>query len=267
MLTPADLEVHVFWANAHLWRAGQRHSQPRIGGHSLWIIQEGRVVVTDESGQHQLSRGQALLWPASRARTVCAPEGANWMSVGLRVTALGQLDLLERLDLPRQWTPIHPETILEPMQGMIRHRKPRDGIESLLLDALARTVFLRTWTELRGGDLDKSLEEKLPSWMSAALQAGRESPDVNVAELARAAGISPAHLRREFNRHYGQPPHVFLARQRLETARRLLENSDLPVRAVAGRAGYASVSHFSRVFKTAFGVPPDAYRRSQETGI
>jgi hypothetical protein len=56
----------------------------------------------------------------------------------------------------------------------------------------------------------------------------------------------------------------FVQAVRLRTAARLLQTSELPVKAVAAAVGYSSRSHFSRAFSGHFGVDPSAYRNSPE---
>lgn len=57
-------------------------------------------------------------------------------------------------------------------------------------------------------------------------------------------------------------PSNWLARQRLDLARRLLEASDLTVDRIAIEAGFGSGTNFRQQFKRALGVAPSAYRRT-----
>lgn len=261
LLSPSDLEIRLAWANTQMWHGGQRVAQQRIGSHSLWFILEGEVLVQSNAGEWRIGRGEALFWSATQQRSVQAMSEVQWLTLGWHVLAFGHLDAIERLDLPRHWKPADGENLRNWMAGLVQHRKPRDAAEEVLRDGLARAVFATCWSELAGEELTQALEGRLPAWVPVVGKVARERPGASVAELAREAGISPGHLRREFGKYFPHAPHVFLARQRLESARRLLESTDLPVRAVASRAGYASASHFARLFKEAFGVGPDAYRK------
>lgn len=69
-----------------------------------------------------------------------------------------------------------------------------------------------------------------------------------LAELARAAGVSPAHLRRCFHRDLGVGPQRFLLKTRLERACRRLVESDAPITTLALELGFGSSQHLRRRF-------------------
>jgi AraC-like DNA-binding protein len=81
-----------------------------------------------------------------------------------------------------------------------------------------------------------------------------------VADLAWAAGLSPAHFSREFRRTFGEAPHQYLLTRRLERAAALLRNTDRTVTEICFAVGLASVGSFTTSFRRVYGVPPLAYR-------
>jgi AraC family transcriptional regulator len=85
---------------------------------------------------------------------------------------------------------------------------------------------------------------------------------VTLDSLAAVAGLSRYHLCRAFREATGVPPHAYLTRARLATARRLLRTTDSPVRDIAAACGFASPNQFATVFRKGLGVTPTAYRRS-----
>ncbi|WP_046767277.1 helix-turn-helix domain-containing protein [Jiangella alkaliphila] len=83
---------------------------------------------------------------------------------------------------------------------------------------------------------------------------------LDVPALARVALMSPAHFTREFKAVFGEPPHRYLQRRRLERAMALLRDSAASVTDVGLAVGFASTGTFSRTFASVVGVPPSAYR-------
>ena len=83
---------------------------------------------------------------------------------------------------------------------------------------------------------------------------------LDVAALARAAHLSPAHFSREFRRAFGETPHQYLLTRRLERAAALLRNSDRSVIEICLDVGLTSVGSFTTSFGRAYGVSPLAYR-------
>ena len=82
------------------------------------------------------------------------------------------------------------------------------------------------------------------------------SARVSIDELAREAGLSPAHFARAFKHSVGRAPHQHLMLLRLERARRLLEGPAPVLSAIALDAGFADQAHFTRAFKRQFGATP-----------
>src|SRR5437667_1945614 len=85
---------------------------------------------------------------------------------------------------------------------------------------------------------------------------------LDVAALARAARLSPAHFSREFRRAFGETPHQYLLTRRLERAAALLRNTDRSVADICLTVGLRSVGSFTTSFGRAYGVSPTAYRAS-----
>jgi AraC-like DNA-binding protein len=100
------------------------------------------------------------------------------------------------------------------------------------------------------------------SWVQVAEQRmAADLRDAPRAEtLARELGVSYSHFRREFRRVTGMAPHRYLARLRLNRARRMLGSSSVGLDQLADRLGYSSAFHLSAAFKQEFGVAPKTWR-------
>ena len=92
------------------------------------------------------------------------------------------------------------------------------------------------------------------------LADSRYAEPLEVADLARAAGLSPAYFSREFRRAFGESPHVYLLTRRLERAAALLRNTDHSVADICVAVGLTSVGSFTTSFTRLFGMSPTAYR-------
>lgn len=94
------------------------------------------------------------------------------------------------------------------------------------------------------------------------LADARYAEPLGVGDLARAAGLSPAHFSREFRKTFGESPHVYLLTRRLERAAALLRNTDRSVADICMSVGLTSVGSFTTSFSRLFGKSPNAYRAS-----
>ena len=81
-----------------------------------------------------------------------------------------------------------------------------------------------------------------------------------VADLAAAAGLSPAHFSRRFKQMFGESPHQYLLTRRLERAAALLRTTDWTVATVCFAVGWESVGSFTTSFHRVFGESPQTYR-------
>ncbi|KQS03709.1 AraC family transcriptional regulator [Sphingomonas sp. Leaf357] len=91
--------------------------------------------------------------------------------------------------------------------------------------------------------------------------------DLALASLAKEIGVSPRHLSRLFHARQGQSLAAYVESTRIEIARRLLEESAFPIKAIAFAAGFGSTTTIRRAFVRSLGVTPHEYRmRFQTTG-
>ncbi len=84
--------------------------------------------------------------------------------------------------------------------------------------------------------------------------------DLSLPRLAAEAGLSAHTFAPAFKRAMGITVHGYVLQRRIERAKRLLRQGDMPVLDVALSAGFASQSHLAAAFKRATGSTPSAYR-------
>jgi AraC-like DNA-binding protein len=99
------------------------------------------------------------------------------------------------------------------------------------------------------------------------LADARYRDPLDVATLARAAYLSPAHFSREFRRTFGETPHQYLLTRRLERAAALLRTTDRSIVDICLAVGLRSVGSFTTSFGRLFGLSPTAYRASYPPAV
>jgi AraC family transcriptional activator FtrA len=110
--------------------------------------------------------------------------------------------------------------------------------------------------ERPAGDEVGSLEE------TRRWAAERLSEPLDVTAMARHAAVSPRTFARRFREETGTTPLQWLLSQRVIEARRLLEETDLSIDAIAWRAGFGTAASLRDHFRRATSTTPTAYRRS-----
>jgi AraC-like DNA-binding protein len=85
---------------------------------------------------------------------------------------------------------------------------------------------------------------------------------INLARLAAVVHLSPFHFHRQFKRATGSTPHQYIVQKRIERAKALLSDSQLPLVEVAAQAGFANQSHFGSTFRKVTSMTPRRFRNA-----
>jgi AraC family transcriptional regulator len=129
--------------------------------------------------------------------------------------------------------------------------------------SILQLSFCRTSTQLQGK------AASLAGWQVARV---RDYIDKNLhrpihaRDLSSVAHRSVAHFSRAFKNAFGEPPHAYVIRRRLEVATHLMLTSAEPLSEIALSAGFSDQAHLSKIFKQAFGDSPASWRRERRMG-
>jgi AraC-like DNA-binding protein len=88
---------------------------------------------------------------------------------------------------------------------------------------------------------------------------------LDVPALARIAHVSEAHFIRTFRATFGETPHRYLQRRRVERSMFLLRETDRSVTEICLDVGFSSLGTFSRTFREIVGESPTAYRNRADS--
>ncbi|MFE3579641.1 GlxA family transcriptional regulator [Streptomyces vinaceus] len=133
--------------------------------------------------------------------------------------------------------------------------------------ALATARMMVMYVKRSGGQsqfsVPLSVEEPTCDRIGELLQWITEHPaeDLSAEALARRVSLSPRHFSRLFSQRTGTTPAAYVERARLETARRLLEESDSALPQIAAASGLGSFQTLHRCFRRHLGTTPAEYRR------
>jgi AraC family transcriptional regulator len=111
----------------------------------------------------------------------------------------------------------------------------------------------------------RGVEQKTeaPAWLARVEEFLRAyfAKSVALSDIACAVGVHPAHLAQTFRRHHGHTIGAHIRRLRLEAARSQLGDDALSLAEIADGCGFTDQSHFTRLFRAAYGTTPAAFRR------
>jgi AraC family transcriptional regulator len=112
-------------------------------------------------------------------------------------------------------------------------------------------------------DLPRRRLNALPKWRLRRVEEYVEAHldrGIGLADLAKAAGLSRMHFAAQFRAATGYRPREYLLHQRIEHAKSLLSNTQMPIVEVALTVGFSSQAHFSTVFKRITSETPARWR-------
>lgn len=130
-------------------------------------------------------------------------------------------------------------------------------LEVDLIRHLRRDTPLKPQTSARGGLSPYQLrivDDHIRSWSGDTLTA---------ESLARLVGLSRGHFMRAFRQSTGHTVHDHVERLRIDRAKHLLAQADVPLKQIASQLGFATPSSFSLAFRRATAMTPAGYRRAR----
>lgn len=179
--------------------------------------------------------------------------------------ALGLFDLLRQPVVETLAASHIPPAIFDMMRSEVAHAGlGTQAICQALMKQALITLLRGHWRSIADDDALATVANHPRLAKAVAAIVERPGAHHTVDSLASLAGMSRASFSDHFSRAFGQGPIDFVQKTRLRVAARLLEVTDLPIKAVAASVGYTGSRSFARAFEAAHGVSPTRYRETSE---
>lgn len=158
---------------------------------------------------------------------------------------------------------LHLQNFLAAMREELRHGCPAGAI---YLRDLIRTLIrylVRRYSTLAESPVFVTPDGLPPNRLRLVLDYMHRHLDgeLTLNSMATLVQMSPQHFANLFRKSTGVAPHQYVLRERLETARCMLLETNRPIADIALEVGFASQSHFTDVFHKMLGYTPSRYRR------
>ncbi len=156
------------------------------------------------------------------------------------------------------------ETVLK-LKAQIGSTDPGDRMYADALGGLLAHELLRLHGKnpasrpVHRGGLAAWQQKRVTDFLEEHLAEG-----VSLDALADLVRLSPYHFSRSFKQSFGEPPHRYWTRRRIERAKALLANPRASITEIALDVGFSATSAFSATFHRVTGQTPTDYRRSLE---
>jgi AraC family transcriptional regulator len=253
---PGPLSIKTVLKGSAEWRAGK----------SRFEIDAGSFLVLNDRQPYSMT-----IEPGPPVETFCVFFERGFVEDAWRSSLTGDARLL---DDPERSAVLGFEERLRTKDGLIdralrrmRHAAALGGdAEAGFYDLALGLVDLRVERAREIGRLPAARVSTRQE-LHARVQKGRQAMDEMLIEnlplknIARLAHLSPFHFHRAFHAVFGETPHAYRTRRRLERAARLLKETDVPVIDVCLDTGFESAGSFSTLFRRKYGASPTQFRR------
>jgi AraC-like DNA-binding protein len=245
------------------WLAGTAYQRHRHDTYAVGVTDAGVQVFDYRGTTHASTPGQVVVLYPDEAHD--GRPGATGEGFGYRIVYVDPALLAEAVRalrggphaLPFVGEPVSANALL----SRAVDRAFRGPLESLAADSLVVELAEGLMSAERGGirpALSRRVDVRAIERARQFLDAERTRV-VRSRELESITGLSRYELSRQFRIVLGTSPHRYLVMRRLELARERMRR-DRPLAEVACDAGFADQAHFTRAFKSAFGLTPARYR-------
>jgi AraC family transcriptional regulator len=270
-------EIQRIFSSTHFTvrHSASAHCEFESHSHSAYIVTsllDGRMRGQIGAEEFELSEGQIAFTNIGENHSAVA-DNFEFLSISIDPILIDEL--VSEIDLTRASAEIIfrrkavADEILVSTARLIACEIAQEKVgHTQMLDSLVRqfvihllrahlTVRKAAQIELsRAGPVDRRLRRAIEFMHD---NFGRE---LTLEEIAAAAYLSEFHFARLFKQITGVTPHVYLANLRIERARKLLAETQIPIIEIAAMVGYQSHSHFTKIFKSVTGLTPRVYRES-----
>lgn len=243
---------------------------PAIRNHYLFhyiLSGKGTFIWRDSKGHDHttaLKAGQGFMIFPGQITTYVADDRLPWEYCWLEFDGLRAKESLELMGLSVNqpiYNPIHHEfetRMKEEMLYIVRNKKETPfhliGHLYIFLDALTRSVkSYRTGTsKVRDFYIKEALAYIDNNYMK----------DISIEDIAESSGLNRSYFGKIFRESVGKTPQEFLINYRMIKAAQLLRMTCYPINEIGSAVGYPNQLHFSRAFKSVYGMSPRNWRNT-----
>jgi len=229
---------------------------------------------TDGRRAYGLKKGEFIFLDAAVPHRLVVPETCRMLNVEFRfaekpggLPSVGELAaedpvLAMLLDCPRDHLVLRePHDIYHALKALVLELDNPDGREPMI-QVLFAELLLRIAALYKESDAAGEPGAERYVRQAAAFMHEHYDRPLRIADIAASVNLHPVYLQRIFKRSTGQSVMAYLTAFRMEKAKMLLRQTDIPVGDIADYVGIGSRQYFHELFRRHTGQTPAAYRRS-----
>lgn len=272
--TENKFKFHVFqderFVDLNLYQYGWERTEPlhSYGPHArnhylFHYVISGKGVLYDDDQAYKIEGGHGFLIVPGVATTYVADREDPWEYTWIEFDGLRARESVSLAGISRSqpvYTPVNREAgrlLQEQMLYIVNH--PQASPIRIIGQGF---LFLDQLVQSSAGHRQQSQRRLRDFYMKEALSFIEQNyqRDISIEEIAAFCGLNRSYFGKVFRDTMGESPQAFLLHYRMARAAQLLKESTLPISAISAMVSYANQLHFSRAFKSVYGVAPRDYR-------
>jgi AraC-like DNA-binding protein len=163
--------------------------------------------------------------------------------------------------------PIEPELLTGVLVKLLQEAgRAVDDDAQAARSSIARAVALLATLRERDRPAEDGGSGCLAPWQIRRVKAYVEAHldgAILIEDLCQVTKLSPSYFSSAFRRTFGETPHAYLIRRRVERAQELMLTTDEPLSQIAVACGLCDQAHLSKLFRRATGISPNLWRRQR----
>lgn len=233
----------------------------------FYYILEGNCRITIEGKEYIGEAGSWFFIPAGVRQKYSDIPGEPLKKYWIHFDLYPNAELAKLLSLPYVVTVGKDDPSRETFRRLVEANESdrltdRLNAKAYLLQLIARYVELASPDAVLVGNRDEERLQDLLAYIHEHLDE-----HLGNDEMAAHCHMHPTHFIRYFRGKTGQTPARYVTERRMESAKRMLEESTLTVAEIMERVGFEEPSHFARLFRKHYALSPTEYRRKYRREI
>lgn len=236
--------------------------------HKLYFPVSGEAQITARGHIYLLREKQLMLIPKGLTHSFSLTDTCHLEKYWLHFTAFSEgTDLFSQFADITTWDFSHPDSFAQ-LTGYFNQLFSKEGSNALELSLLQQASLFQICALL----FSRS-PEKIPAALQNTPLHSKQAvilkyiddhlaDSLTIDQLSKIIYMHPTAFIRYFKNRMGMPPLKYIKYLRLERAKLYLETTDYTIQEIASLTGFTTTSHFSRDFKSTYGMSPVQARKS-----
>lgn len=261
-LIAQEMFLYPLYCGHFIYEKGYSLHRESYDSYLLLYIEKGQLTLTYEEETKEVIAGSFLLIDCYKPHSYSTSEGCDtlWCHFDGKVAAKMYETVVSHIGTVFSMSDSY--SVLNKLQKIyqtfVDGKLIKEPLMSKYLNDILTSLLLYTPEDSTSYNYMNMAEETI-SYINEHL-----TEDISVPTLAARVGLSLYHFIRSFKKETGFTPHEYIIHTRINTAKYLLKNTELPIKEICYQCGFSNESVFCNCFKQRLKVTPIQYRK-QET--